>query len=82
MGLESILAGQAGGARLRSLTARQREVLEVLARGRTNAEIASELYISERTAKFHVQNIIEKLGVVDRRQAVERATEFGLVGGA
>ena len=52
---------------LRSLTVREREVLEVLARGRTNAEIASELYISERTAKFHVQNIIEKLGVADRR---------------
>lgn len=65
---------------LRSLTAREREVLDLLARGLTNAQIAGELYVSERTAKFHVQNITEKLGVADRRGAAERATEFGLVG--
>src|SRR4028118_1737031 len=65
---------------LRSLAAREREVLDLLALGATNAEIAGELYISERTAKFHVRNIIGKLEVADRRQAVERATGFGLVG--
>lgn len=65
---------------LRSLTGREREVLDLLAQRATNAGIARELYISERTAKFHVQNIIEKLGVADRRQAAERATSFGLVG--
>ncbi len=64
----------------RPLTTREREVIELLVQGATNAGIARELYISERTAKFHVQNIIEKLGVADRRQAAERATEFGLVG--
>jgi DNA-binding NarL/FixJ family response regulator len=65
---------------LRSLTAREREVLDLLALGATNAEIAGELYISERTAKFYVRNIIGKLELADRRQAVERATGFGLVG--
>ncbi len=54
-------------------------MLDLLALGATNAEIAGELYISERTAKFHVRNIIGKLGMADRRQAVERATGFGLV---
>ncbi len=65
---------------LRSLTAREREVLDLLALGATNAEIAGELYISGRPAKFHARNIIGKVGVADRGQAVERATGFGLVG--
>ena len=64
---------------LRSLTAREREVLAHLARGRTNKEIAGELFVSERTAKFHVQNIIAKLGVEDRKRAAERAAELGLL---
>ena len=64
---------------LRSLTAREREVLSLLARGRANAEIAQKLFITERTAKFHVGNVLEKLGVEDRRQAAERAAELGLL---
>jgi DNA-binding CsgD family transcriptional regulator len=64
---------------LRSLTARGREVLDLLALGATNAEFAGELYISERTAKFHVRNIIGKLEgrIAGRRWS---ATGFGLVG--
>ncbi|ABG05546.1 two component transcriptional regulator, LuxR family [Rubrobacter xylanophilus DSM 9941] len=61
------------------LTAREREVLVLMARGRTNPEIARELVISRGTAKSHVQNIIRKLGVSDRTQAVARAFELGLI---
>lgn len=64
---------------LRLLTGREREVLELLARGRTNKEIAHELFVSERTAKFHVRNVIEKLGVEDRKRAAERAVDLGLL---
>ncbi len=64
---------------LRSLTAREREVLELLAQGRTNRQISEVLRVSERTAKFHVGNAIGKLGVADRRQAAERAIELGLL---
>ncbi|MCA3748369.1 MAG: response regulator transcription factor [Rubrobacter sp.] len=63
------------------LTAREREVLLLMARGRTNPEIARELVISRGTAKSHVQNIIRKLGVSDRTQAVARAFELGLIEG-
>ncbi|QYJ15670.1 Transcriptional regulatory protein LiaR [Rubrobacter xylanophilus DSM 9941] len=61
------------------LTSREREVLLLMARGRTNPEIARELVISRGTAKSHVQNIIRKLGVSDRTQAVARAFELGLI---
>jgi DNA-binding NarL/FixJ family response regulator len=64
---------------LASLTARELEVLRVMARGVTNAQIAAELFISPKTAKTHVQHIIAKLGVSDRTQAVVRAIEAGIV---
>ena len=51
---------------LRSLTPREIEVLKLLAHGLTNRQIAQELYISANTAKFHVQHVVEKLGVSDR----------------
>jgi DNA-binding NarL/FixJ family response regulator len=64
---------------LRSLTPREIEVLKLLARGLTNPQIARELYISARTVKFHVQHVIEKLGVSDRTEAAYRAAELGLL---
>jgi len=54
-------------------------VLRLLAKGRTNPEIAQELEISRGTVKIHVQHIIAKLGVSDRTQAAVRAIELGLL---
>jgi DNA-binding NarL/FixJ family response regulator len=61
------------------LTAREREVLAELARGRSNREIARTLSLSEKTVKTHVSAILGKLGVHDRTQAALRAVRSGLV---
>ncbi|MFA1550458.1 ATP-binding protein [Actinomadura chokoriensis] len=68
------LAGPSGGP----LTARESEVMRLLARGRSNREIAEELVISPKTASVHVSNILAKLGVGSRGEAVAAARDRGL----
>ena len=78
--------GGRGGARsaeedltVDSLTPRELEVLRFMQLGRTNRQVAEELFISRGTVKRHVENIIAKLGVSDRTQAVVRALELGVL---
>ncbi len=62
------------------LSAREREVLEQIATGSTNPEIASRLYLSPHTIKEHTSSIYRKLGVRNRAEAVQHAQRLGLIG--
>jgi len=64
---------------LTSLSPRETEVLRLLARGRSNAEIAKDLFVGEATAKTHVSSVLSKLGLRDRIQAVIYAYESAVV---
>jgi DNA-binding NarL/FixJ family response regulator len=68
-----------GESRDDELTARELDVLKLMARGLRNKEIASELFITERTVKFHANSIYQKLEVNGRTEAVSKAIQRGLV---
>ena len=67
------------GAALETLTAREQDVLRLVARGASNEEIARELFLGEATVRTHVSNVLAKLGVRNRVQAVIAAYEGGMV---
>jgi NarL family two-component system response regulator LiaR len=70
---------QANHMSVDELTERELEVLRLLAQGMPNKEIAAQLVISERTAKFHVSSIMGKLGATNRTEAVALAAQRGLI---
>ncbi len=76
-----VMAGMATAAATDdgALTPKEREVLALLARGRSNRQMAEELFISAATVKTHLAHLYEKLGARDRQQAIERALAEGLL---
>lgn len=75
----ALVREQQGKATSLSLTEREREVLTVIAAGNSNQEVAETLFISEGTVKFHVNNILTKLGAADRTEAVVIGFQRGLL---
>ena len=80
LGIRSIPVGQRAATRSdpAGLTRREREVLALICAGRTDAEIAAELFISAKTASHHVSAVLGKLGVPNRRAAADQAARLGL----
>jgi DNA-binding NarL/FixJ family response regulator len=75
----SRLLDRVRGARPDALSGREIEILELVARGRSNKQIATELFISEATVKTHLLHVFAKLGVEDRTEAVTAAVERGIL---
>jgi DNA-binding NarL/FixJ family response regulator len=65
--------------KLSTLTEREIEVMRLIAKGKTNAEIAADLFVGETTVKTHISNLFTKLDLRDRAQAVVYAYESGLI---
>ena len=76
--IDYFTAGRKAPVPFAELTEREREVLELVARGHSNGDIARELFISHKTVRNHVSNVFAKLQVADRAQAIVRAREAGL----
>ena len=76
--MAEVARGSATSAELDGLTPREIEVLRLLAAGRSNRDLAGQLYVSERTVKSHVSNILAKLRLTDRTQAALWAVRHGL----
>ena len=74
-------APRADPAAFPELTDREREILELIAQGRSNAEITETLGLSPKTVRNHVSNVFAKLQVRDRAEAIVRAREAGMGGG-
>jgi DNA-binding NarL/FixJ family response regulator len=74
----SQMVGRRDDDPLQELTPREREVLELIAAGRNNAQIAAALYLSPKTVRNNVSNVLTKLQVADRAEAIVRAREAGL----
>lgn len=62
-----------------TLSTREQEVLQLIAEGKTNPQISAALNVAESTVRFHISNILDKLGVSDRTQAIVQAVNQGLV---
>jgi DNA-binding NarL/FixJ family response regulator len=77
---QAVAYALSGDARPDVLTAREREIVLLVADGRVNHEIAAALGISERTVEWHVSNVLGKIGVRSRALVVSWALEHGLVG--
>ncbi len=74
------MRGESEDRPIEPLSPRQTEVLRLMARGLQNKEIAAALTIGERTAKFHVESVLRRLGASNRTEAVALATRLGLLG--
>jgi two-component system nitrate/nitrite response regulator NarL len=72
-------AEPAGDPALGKLTSREKDILAELAAGKSNPEIARQLYISENTVKYHVHSILEKLNLQDRKEVARFAREHGMI---